>query len=517
MIKTDRGEVYVQAKRTISLSPSSSNELASVADQFVRQYHHGIVEAGARRDFDPSRDRLVLAVGATTPATVRDNLREALDRTRTGAATNLPHHLSSALEVFAGLTDAAWNTHAGKAISSTERQAILSTCSVVSVGEAQRQVVEEGLRDVTIAGDESTLVESLISWAAAASGNGTGGDAAAIRLALTGKARLVEPPSYRNDVQRLNAYTTGVMRRLERFTEVASPEGRFTIVRPVTALAAKAAREGPLAITGEPGSGKSAVVHGVAQELAIDATVVVLTVEASSVSLDALRVEIGLQHSLVDVLAQMPGDRPAYLILDALDAARGELAEATYKRLVEKVSALPGWNVIASVRIFDLRLGREWRRLFTGTAPLTEYADRNFSAVRHIHVGLFSDGEKADVAAKSPILAAAIEAGGPKMEALARNPFNLALLGDLLQGGVVASTLSSLATRGELLERYWDERISELGLPAVTSLKSVMTRMLAARSIDIPETDVPDTAAKAVDELQHVGVLVTEQTRRIGF
>ena len=518
LIETDLGEIYVQAKRTVSLSPNPGSELASVADQFVRQYRHGIVDAGVRRDFDPSRDRLILAVGTTTAATVANNLREALDRNRTGAATTIPNNLSAALRTFAGLIDAAWSTHAGTRIMPTERQSVLASCSVVVVGDGQRQAVEDGLRDVVaVAGDETALLEALISWAAMASSNGTGGDAAAIRLALVGKARLVEPPRYRNDVQRLNAYSAGVIKRLERFTEIASPEGHFTITRPVTALAVQAARGGFLAITGEPGAGKSAVVHKVAQELAKDTIVVVLTVEAASISLDALRIDIGLQHPFLDVLAKMPGDRPAYLVLDALDAARGGLAEATYRRIVEEVSALPGWHVIASVRTFDLRLGREWRRLFAGTAPLAEYADRSFSAVRHIHIGLLADDEKADVAVKSPILAAAIEAGGPRMEALARNPFNLALLGDLLQGGVVASTLSSVATRGELLERYWDERISEFGLPAVVGLKTVVARMLAARSIDLPETDVPDTSAKAVDDLQHVGVLVTEQTRRIGF
>ncbi|MER8590874.1 hypothetical protein NKH33_04615 [Mesorhizobium sp. M1182] len=518
LIETDRGEIYVQAKRTISLSSNPGSELASAADQFVRQFRDGIIDGGVRRDFDPSRDRLVLAVGSTTAATVANNLREALDRNRTGAATAMPNSLGSALRTFSGLIDAAWNTHAGIGIKPAERQSILACCSVVVVGDGQRQTVEDGLRDVVaVVGDEAALLEALISWAATASGNGTGGDAAAIRLALAGKARLVEPPSYRDDVQRLNTYSAGVMGRLERFTQITSPEGHFTIARPVTALTVQAARGGLLAITGEPGSGKSAIVREVAQELAKEATVVVLTVEAVSISADALRIDIGLQHSLIDVLAQMPGDRPAYLVLDALDAARGGLAEATYKRLVEEVSTLPGWHVIASVRTFDLRLGREWRRLFAGTAPQAAYADPNFSAVRHIHIGLLSDVEKADVAVKSPILASAIEAGGPKMEGLARNPFNLALLGDLLHSGVAASTLSSVATRGELLERYWDERISEFGLPAVTSLKTVVTRMLTARSIDLPETDVPDTAAKAVDDLQRVGVLVTEQTRRIGF
>lgn len=36
-VRTDAGEFYVQAKRAISLSARADSELASVANQFVRQ------------------------------------------------------------------------------------------------------------------------------------------------------------------------------------------------------------------------------------------------------------------------------------------------------------------------------------------------------------------------------------------------------------------------------------------------------------------------------------------------
>jgi hypothetical protein len=83
--------------------------------------------------------------------------------------------------------------------------------------------------------------------------------------------------------------------------------------------------------------------------------------------------------------------------------------------------------VVASVRSFDLRLGREWRRLFPGGAYAKDHSDATLSAVRHVHISLLDEAEKADLASKSPTLASAIKAGGAKMDALARNPFNLAL------------------------------------------------------------------------------------------
>ncbi len=518
LVETDCGEVYIQAKRTITLSAGPEGELASVASQFVKQFRAGAAEGSVRRDLQPARDRLVLAVGHGTAATVANNLREGLDRNRTGAATGVPEHLASALQVFTKLVEDAWLKEATSPITPTDKQAILALCSVTVITDAHRQVVEEALRDVVaVAGDETALIDLLKTWATDASQSGVGGDAAVIRLALRGKVRMVEPPSFKSDVSRLTAYSAWILRRLERFTQVTTPEGNITISRPVVDHIVQAASDGSLAIIGEPGAGKSAIIHRVSQELSKESTVVTLTVEAGLTTLDALRREIGLEHLFTDVLSQMSHDKPAYLVLDALDAVRGGLAEATYKRLVEEVALISGWRIIASIRTFDLRVGKEWHRLFVGTPPLPEHSDKNFPRVRHVHIGLLNEYEKADIASKSPSLSAALLAGGPKMEALARNPFNLALLGDLLKGGIPASSLASVATRGELLERYWEERIAKFGTPATVSLKSVVMLMITARSIDIPETEITIPAASTVDDLQKEGVLVKETTRRIGF
>ena len=74
LIETDVGKIYVQAKRTITLSTKDTSELASVANQFVRQFRAGADEQGVRRDLEPSRDRLVLAVSDDTAATIKSHL-----------------------------------------------------------------------------------------------------------------------------------------------------------------------------------------------------------------------------------------------------------------------------------------------------------------------------------------------------------------------------------------------------------------------------------------------------------
>lgn len=518
LVETDTGEVYIQAKRTLSLSAEEVSELASVAEQFVGQFRAGIREAGFRRDLDPARDRLVLAVSEDAPATIRRDLMEVLDRGRTGAATGLPAKLADAQKTFSDHVDREWRSATGADITDAERAAVLRVCSVAVIGDAQRQIVDDACRDVVAtASDERTLGELLDRWGADASARGTGGDAAAIRLAVSGGVRLREPPSYARDVARLAEHSASVVRRLERFTSLATPEGRLHIARPVATTVAAAAREASLVVTGDPGAGKSAVLHDVAGELGGSGPVVVLTVEATAVSLEALRLDLGLEHGLIDVLRNVPGERPAYLVLDALDAVRGGPAEATYKRLVEEVLELPGWRVVASVRTFDLKLGRHWKSLFAGRPVDASRADPSFPNVRHVHVALLDEFESADIAARSASLAPAIRAGGEKMAALARNPFNLALVGDLLTDGIDASALAAVSTRGELLERYWDVRISDLGLPATVALAGVVRRMVDDRTVEVPETRIDMAAAPTVQELERVGVLVTEATRRIGF
>lgn len=517
LIETDVGIVYVQAKRTISLSTKPDSELASVADQFVRQYRDGALEGGLRRDLDPARDRLLLAVSPDTVGTVSRNLREALDRNRTGAATAVPVHLTSALQIFGDHLDREWKAATGNELSAAERQKILRLCSVTTLADSEKQLATEALRDaVAKPGDEASAYGHLELWAAKAQADGVGGDGPAIRLALT-HVKFKAPQSYAADVAKLLAHAEEVRARLRRFSELEAPEGRIEIKRPVAGIVTDAARGGSLVVTGDPGAGKSGVLHEVAVELAKKGPVVTFAVEASAASLDALRAEIGLQHPLIDVMKNMPGDRPAFLILDALDAVRGGAAEATYKKLVEAVREIPGWHVVATVRSFDLRLGQEWRKQFRGTPPSAEHSDPTLAAVRHIHIGLLDESEKADLAAKSASLAAAIEAGGPKMEALARNPFNLALLADLLCDGVAAASLSKVASRGDLLERYWSVRIGGLGVAGTTSLKAVVDEMISKRAIDLADTKVPIAAAQMVDELQRVGVLAKTSNIRIGF
>jgi hypothetical protein len=376
LVRTDCGSVFVQAKNTVALS--TRGELPSVAHQFVRQFAAGALEHGTRRKLDPARDRLVLAVGPEAAASVANDLRTALDRHRTHADTNQPVKYQRALEVFSRLIEAAWFSLNNAPITRAEKQAVLDLCAVVALNDTHRHLVEEALTHVVATpGDEEALVDLLIKWASDAAEKGTGGDAAAIRLELNGKIRFLAPPSFDQDVRRLAAYSQQTLNHLERYSTIAVEEGPMRLDRPFEAAVIEEAARGTLAVTGEPGAGKSAVLWSVAGKLRSTHPVCCVAVAGGANNLDALRREIGLEHSLLDVLQQFPGTRPAYLVLDALDASRGGNSEGTYRALLEAVAQLPDWRVIASVRTFDLKLGKAWQQLFPGPAPLAKFAEKD--------------------------------------------------------------------------------------------------------------------------------------------
>ena len=517
-IVTDVGMVYVQAKTNLSVSESIKSEFYSVVDQFVRQYRDGVTNLLTKRQMDTYKDRLVLAVGENAPSTVRNDLRIALDRNRTGAATALPANLKNPLEMMTKNIQAVWLQKSGIAISEQDLNNILKMSVVVMLDASQKKLSTEALSHIVRnPGEEVALEKLLVNWAAEAAEHGTGGDRNALLGYLQGKIRLKEPPSYQADVTKLSEYCDRILSRLERFNKINTEAGEITFSRSVSPIVLAAAKSGSLAITGDPGSGKSAIIYNLSRALLVDAVVITLTLENNIITLESLQKEIGLEHPLVDVLKNIPIESNGYLVIDALDSSRGGPAESSYKKLVQEVSQLDGWKVIASVRTFDLKLGLEWRKLFRGTAPDLVYAEDTFRAVRHVHVPLLSDAEIEEIENKSPSLKIALGVAGSKMAILAKNPFNLSLIGELISTGVDPSSLSSVATKNELLSTYWSERMEDIGLQGKKAMQIYINLLLSSRSIDIPEISIPMEATEVIDKLQSRGVLITEQSNRIAF
>ncbi len=175
VVQTDGGQIYVQAKRTITLSKKADSELASVADQFVRQFRRGVTESGIRRDFEVAHDRLLLVIGEGTGDPIAIHLKEVFSRQRTSAATALPSNLQTALSTFSAHMDSAWLAAARTPITDAERTALLRVCAVASITDASRLLAEEVLSDVVeTPGTETAAMDLLVTWAAIASADGTG-------------------------------------------------------------------------------------------------------------------------------------------------------------------------------------------------------------------------------------------------------------------------------------------------------------------------------------------------------
>ncbi len=521
LIETSEGEIYVQAKNNISLSDKSDSELASVAQQFVRQYREKAGSKSAKRPFDPAYDRLVLAVGTESPATMRNDLREVLERYATHAATAFPQKLDKALKTFSNQISSAWLGETKTLILPQDLKEILNLCRVISFGDVDERCVVEILSHiVAVPADEVALWNVLTAWATHASAKGTGGNLTTLRAYLTneGGVRLAVAPSFRADVEKLKAHSATEFKRIGRFRTLHTPEGDISINRLVTDAVLTAAAGGSLLITGEPGAGKSAVLHAAAEALARTATVVFLSVDETVNSLDTLRLEIGLENRVTEVIRAFDGNCPAYLFLDALDSVRGGPGDAVYRKLIKEVSALDGWSVVASVRSFDLRMGRELRSLMGGQPPEPQFAENAFGTVRHIHIPVLSNTEIEQIGSKSPSVALALQNGEAKLKDLACNPFNLSLLSELLISGVQASALASVTTRGQLLERYWAERIDDLGTKAEIALSNIACAMLDRRSTNLDVTLIDPAIADVVDTLVRLGILIKDEgSRRLAF
>jgi hypothetical protein len=273
---------------------------------------------------------------------------------------------------------------------------------------------------------------------------------------------------------------------------------------------------GDFVITGEPGCGKSGLLAVIAEHLVANAeTVVVLSVDTLGSRVGAARSDMPLSRPLNVVLKEWDGEGRATLLLDGLDAARGE--PLTW--LADVVRDLQGsrWRTIATMRSFDLRRSRTWGTVFSG-APVSEdvdHRDGELLKVRHFRLGNLSEIELAWLTAARPAIGALVAgAGGPLLK-LIRNPFNLRLACELLDEGVEQATLVNARDQLDLLQRYWQARVDHR--PDSEARKRVLDRvsraMLDRRTLRAGMGVVPDSLLDACAALVHDGVLDELPTR----
>ena len=108
---SDGGVISGQAKNTLSMSDSLTSEFGKTVDQIVRQWclcRDGAGDLGWNRPLDQTKDRLVIAVGPSSPATTRVNLAKGLEARRQPGAPVLTAPETKALSQFDACVRLAW-------------------------------------------------------------------------------------------------------------------------------------------------------------------------------------------------------------------------------------------------------------------------------------------------------------------------------------------------------------------------------------------------------------------------
>lgn len=319
-------------------------------------------------------------------------------------------------------------------------------------------------------------------------------------------------PQFDEDIAALRRKTQSELARLRRHA-VLPISGEVLIERTCMPALRSAVSTGSFLVVGEPGAGKTGVLVVFAQEqLTVNpATVLISADDLAGVDTDdALRIALGLQHPLIDVLTAWPGGNRGILIIDALDASRGGFAEPVFARVIESVQTRLGdrWSVIAAIRSFDLKNGKRFRRAMAGMPPDERYIDSTASDVRHFRVPALADEELSEVANKEKRLGVLLTSAPNSLKILLRNVFNLSLAAELLEGGAPASSIATLTTQSELIDRYEDERLSSTELQAAVA--RVVEVMVQRRRLILRKVDV---AHPALDDVLRAGVLVATGDR----
>jgi len=539
---SSHGFVFVQAKCSLSLGTTNDSDLANALGQMVRQFLRCRAGTGAQaweRPLASAADRLVLAVGPGSSGPVRIHLAAVLNKVRRLPSGSALSTATANAEETEALTcvrthvERLWREQTAEAPSGEDLRQFLALVHVsvldLDPGGAGERECKDRLRVAVLADG----AQSDAAWNAlgiecsrlASERSLTGSVAlrdALVRAGITPRA----PRSYRPDIERLQTVSQDATRILQGFSSIQLGSATIKLSRPVSAALRAAAENASLLVTGDPGAGKSGALSGFVHAL-LESRRDVLVLAAdhyATGSLGMLRLELGLEHDLVDVLRNWPGSDPAFLVVDALDAARAEAAANTFRQLIAAVQALGGrWRVVASIRKYDLRMGVGFRNLFAGS-PVPGFADDAFGTTAHAHVPLLSDAELEEVSRQSPDLGRAIQGAPADLHELLRVPFNLRLLAEIIGSLGHDVDLRDIHTDLQLLERYWEVRVireDHRGDAREIILRRASEAMVENRRLTVERHRVVDAAsaqdlpallsARVLDEWQPPGQAAPER------
>lgn len=518
---------YIQAKFRVQLSDRQDSPLGSALGQFVRQY--------LELDRSPKNcDRFVLATSSETSSRIREQVPRILRRARelpVGeplAASARGAQEEEVLRVVSAHLAREWEAIMGSAPSDADRRGVLSRMRVSirdlyedgpGVREALAWLRTSILRDPGAAGG---AWRQLISLAAEFSVLQTGADRRWLQERLTQLgAELRAAPTYRSDIDKLLSHSRRTVEHLANFAVIRGDVGQAVKVPRATPHQLRRTLElGSAVVTGDPGGGKSATLFELATALSETKDVVAFSSDTLAAgSLGQLRDELGLEHEIVDVLSNWPGVQPAYLVIDALDAARGEHTQEALLDLIESTAARADrWVITASIRRFDLRYNQKLQALFASDGPSApgEFQSPEFASLSHFNVPLLSDEELGQLERLAPRVHAVIVGATPELRHRVRTPFNLRLLAELVHLNVAIAELEPITTQLQLLDKYWQHRVlgAEAGGDALEAvLRVACEEMISTRAMRVDRSSLQrdPTYAAPLGELLSSRVLTEEE------
>jgi len=521
--------VFISAKErrgAIALTPRSPAFADTVA-AFVKQFHKLTLAARAK-------SRLVWAIPSSAGRAMTHELLEVLDTHRRDAGdTSLSEFLRGreskkvkALKALQTASAKAWEKESGTSPTEAELRSFLRLVYVEVYdfgcgGRFERQALDALASHIVADPKQANQAwEKLEHFFADANQRGLRITPSSLRKALIGGGlALKSPPGYEEDIKRLRELTDRNLTRLsDHATLCFGPKTSDLVhiprIEELSALLA-AAKSGDLLITGEPGCGKSGLIHQFVETIQKEGKPVVLLLAEEVFGRDwkASANLPGFAHALDEVLANWPDGTPGYLITDALDAVRDVDTQEALRRLLQDVQqGQSGWKVIASVRAYDLQFGRKLRDAFPGVG-VAGHECANFAGVAHFYLARLSEAQLDDLAAKRPEIGPFLENArkSAKATGIHRSPFYLRLAAELLRDGETPSRLADWNSPAVLLRKFWEARVegvAGMGDRKVV-LEKICRRMVDTRSMTISSKQLLLNAPEhiAVNELRGRGIL----------
>jgi hypothetical protein len=517
--------VFISAKersKAIALT-ANSPAFTDTVDAFVRQFLklHPTVRPNSR---------LLWAVSPSAGRAVTQDLCGVLEAHRLAADASFSEFSScrqtrqrKALDALLTAATRAWKKQSGNAPAGDELRQFLSLVFVEEYdfgpGHRLQREIEGEIRShvVAVPSEAPHAWEKLKQIFLEANYHGVRVDRVSLRKALTAQGiALKSSPDYESEIARLRALTSQNLARLKDHSMLTfgpSDADRIHITRTdeVSSLLG-AVKTGHLLITGEPGCGKSGLMHDLVELLQNEKIPVALLLAEDDLP--------KFDHSLDEIIGNWPDGARGFLITDALDAVRDPERQKAIRNLLREVrEGKSGWTVVASVREFDLKHSRELRDAFPGTG-VEGYFFNDFAGVAHFHLPRLRDAQLDELAARRPEMLPFIRNArtNTKSGGIHRSPFHLRLAAELLRAGVNSTLLADWHSPAKLLRKFWEKRIGEGAGQGEreNALKAVCLQMKDTRRmvVSLKQLTLSPGERSQLHELRSRGIIVSPILRQ---